>query len=58
MMSSRKASDDIARKERVHEMMAKLKRSQKQVEAYMQEQAHKNMLHHEQKKLYTQDMKK
>jgi hypothetical protein len=29
MLSSRKACEDIARKERMHEMMAKLKRSQK-----------------------------
>lgn len=39
MLSSRKAGDEIKRKERVHEMMAKLKRSKQQVDTYMKEQA-------------------
>ena len=51
MMSNRKAGEEGARRERAHEMMAKLKRSQKAVESYMAEQAHKNMLAAEQRKL-------
>jgi hypothetical protein len=39
MLSTRKEGEDIARKERAHEMMDKLKRSQKQVDAYIKEQA-------------------
>jgi hypothetical protein len=39
-------------------MMEKLQRSQKAVEHYMKEQAHKNMLVQEQRKLQDEDMKK
>ena len=38
--------------------MEKLQRSQKAVEHYMKEQAHKNMLVQEQRKLQDEDMKK
>ena len=38
--------------------MAKLARSQKAVDEFMKERAHKNMLVHEQKRLHDQDMKK
>jgi len=44
VMSHRKAGEEIARRERDREMMAKLQRSQKAVENYMKDQAHKNML--------------
>lgn len=43
-MSDRKHDEERNRRERAHEMMAKLQRSQKAVEAYMKDQAHKNML--------------
>jgi len=37
MMANRKANEESARKERAREMMEKLQRSQKAVEAYMKE---------------------
>ena len=58
MMANRKAKEESARKERAREMMEKLQRSQKAVEAFMKEQAHKNMLATEQRKLQDDDMKK
>ena len=56
-MSHRKAGEEIARKERAHEMMAKIKRSQKAVDAFMKEQAHRNMLVQEERKLHDEDMR-
>lgn len=58
MLSGRKADGDVERRERAHEMMAKLKRSQKAVEQYQAEQAHKQLLASEQRKLHDDDMKK
>ena len=57
-MSNRKANEEYARRERDREMMAKLQRSQKAVENYMKEQAHKHMLKKEQSSLHDGDMKK
>jgi len=57
-MANRKSKEESARKERAREMMEKLQRSQKAVEAYMKEQAHKNMLATEQRKLQDDDMRK
>ena len=47
MMANRKQQEENARRQRAREMMQKLERSQKAVEAYMKDQAHKNMLHTE-----------
>ena len=58
LMSDRKHNEERNRRERAHEMMAKLQRSQKAVEAFMKDQAHKNMLAQEQRKLHDHDMKK
>ena len=57
-MSQRKRIEKHASEERARDMIEKLKRSQKAVEAYMAEQAHKNMLAQEQRKLQDDDMRK
>jgi len=57
-MNNRKHQEEQSRRERAREMMEKLQRSQKAVEHYMKEQAHKNMLATEQRKLQDDDMKK
>jgi RNA processing factor Prp31 len=44
MLTIRQREEETARKEKAEEMMAKLARSQKAVENFMKEQAHKNML--------------
>ena len=44
MIQERHKGEELARKERARDMMEKLKRSQKAVEAYMKQEAHKNML--------------
>ena len=51
MMANRKQKEENSRRQRARDMMEKLSRSQKAVEAYMNDQAHKNMLLTEQRKL-------